>query len=281
MFDPVTSTVVAGVGGKYLKDKVDLNLSPGSDQAIAAIMQGTEKGIGAIKEYAGKAEPAIESAFGLGAEQLGLGRERGLSDLDKYFSQAESAYDPYVKTGLSASNAIADITGVNGPEAQAKAYERYKTDPFFKMMTDSNQEEFERSGLQRGNLFSGNFATEMLDRKEDLMSKEFGNYYARLLGVADTGFGATQRKADVLTRHGAGRADIDVGTGRSFADLYSGKGSTLANMYTGMGSNIASLYGAEGKMLADINLKKGEDRMNFYSDLIGGAAQLGGAALLG
>lgn len=88
-------------------------------------------------------------------------------------NEAVANFDPYMKSGASADKLYADMTGVNGPEAQAAAQAAYKSSPALQYQIDEMQKVTERSAAARGGLLGGRVALELQKNAQGLASQDY------------------------------------------------------------------------------------------------------------
>ena len=105
-------------------------------------------------------------------------------------------------------------------------------DPGVRVRSEAANKALERSGLRKGNIFSGNFARELSTLNQDLGSQEFGNIINRLSGLAGTGQAAT----GTIGGYGMNAAG-NIGQG------YLTAGRTAAEAAMAGGNARASMYG--------------------------------------
>lgn len=160
-------------------------------------------------------------------------------DVTDLYGKARDEFSPWLTTGIASQNIIADLSGANGPEAQAAAYENFKTDPSYRFRVEQANKGYERSALARGNLFSGNFATGLADINQGLASQGYGDYYNRLFGLSERGYGAAGSRANLFAGEGAAKANIATGSATNLANLTVGAGEARAGMYENMFKNVA------------------------------------------
>lgn len=106
---------------------------------------------------------------------------------------------PWMQSGAQANKEMADLQGLNGPEAQAAAQARFQMDPGFRFRIQQGQQAIERSAAGRGGLFSGKTGVELQQYGQNFASNEFQNAFARLMGLATTGLSATSTLSGLNT----------------------------------------------------------------------------------
>lgn len=178
--------------------------------------------------------------------RLEYGAAQGRAAIEEGFGGAMEEFDPWLQTGKKAQNIIADLSGANGPEAQTKAYENFKTDPSYKFALEQGGQALQRSGLSRNpNLFSGNFAAEAEKFGQGLATQQYGDYYRRLLGLSDTGYSAAGNRATLKSGKGTALANVDIGQASQMANLDLRQGQNEADFYNNVFRSVsqgAGLY---------------------------------------
>ena len=208
----------------------------------AAAVVGGSAAIGGISGYLGKR--AGDKSANAAARALKEGKINAVTDINKYFGEAEGFLTSYESGGRQAFDIVSDIMGLNGPEAQASAYEAFKTDPGYKFQVTQANEALQRSALAKSDIFSGNFAAASGELNTGMADQSFGNYYKRLLGLAEGGRQTAGALAELKTARGSGLANIYTGQASSMADLELAKGQNDANFYSNMGNAAADIWGA-------------------------------------
>lgn len=181
---------------------------------------------------------------GIAAQQYG--QQQGTGAVNQYYGEAEKLYQPYEKIGLESTNILADIQGLNGPEARDRALANFRSDPGYQFATGEANRALERSALGRGNIFSGNFMRASNELNQNLADQSFSNYYQRILGLSNMGQEASSRNAALLANRGTALANIYTGTASNLSQLDVAKGESRGNMY----GNILSSIGQGAGMYA-------------------------------
>lgn len=257
---------------------IDDQLTPatgviGSEQSVRAGLQG------GLEQVAGGVEGAGEA---LGA--------------------ASNLYDPYTDAGAKAAQRQADLSGANGPEAQAAAFAAYRESPEQQFIRDRAMEAIERSAAARGGLGSGNLMIALQEMAAGLASTDYQNFFNRLGNVSDRGMtgvagkaGLSTREADMIygggveggrmvqsagesiggTRYDAGKAISEaIGNttsalsqqqddlGRGLADLQGGFATQLAELISGAGGELSDDQQSMMNMLVQSGLVTSEQISN-------------------
>jgi len=242
----------------------------------------------AIDTTRGSFEKALSSSHGgykAARKDVIVGYDEAGKAIYGSYGNARDEYNPWKESGTKANNIIADLSGANGPEAQKAAYASFQTSPDYQVRVDAANQALQRSAMAGGNLFSGNFAHAMQRQNQDMASSEYGNYYARLMGLSDRGLNAAGRVSDLYASEGNALASLYGNRGLRLADLSTGEGNASANLYAQLGSNVAGLQTDLGNARstaiqnrATLAVNKGNALANIYT---GNASQLANYGYLG
>lgn len=191
------------------------------------------------------------------ANDAALAEQRRQYDLNR------KDLSPYVERGSAAMSVLADLMGLNGPDAQTKAFANFREDPGAQYSTDAANQALERSALARGNLMSGGFAADLTKLNRGLADAQYGDYLGRLLnlagigrgtatGMAEMGTGIAGNISSLLNRGGditasgiLGREGIASNLMKKKAKDYSSFENNTVNSVLDI---VGSLYGANGNM---------------------------------
>jgi hypothetical protein len=167
--------------------------------------------------------------------------------------------------GLDQNNAAkmqADLTGSNGPAAQAAAQQLIQQSPAAKYQFDQMQRATERSAAARGGLLGGNVALELQRNAAGIASQDYQNQFANLGQVADRTLNQNVVKAGLAkdlasTAQSAGiqTAGIMGSTAGQIAQGRSAAGYAIAQNASQAASNISSLLSQQGIAVSDMMAK--------------------------
>ena len=76
--------------------------------------------------------------------------DKGFNKSRDYLQQGLGYLEPYAQAGQAGMESYADLLGVNGPEAQARAHEMYQTSPGFQEAVDYGIAQAQQSGASGG-----------------------------------------------------------------------------------------------------------------------------------
>lgn len=225
-----------------------------------------------LRDHYARSQERLAAGYGTAAELADLGYQRAIGETQSGYKgamdetragykaamgQAREGYGaarkqfmPWQQSGESANKAIADLNGLNGPEAQSNAYAKIQYDPGYKARVDQANQALSRSALAQGNIFSGNFANALQTQNQNMASNEWGNYYARLMGVSGQGMNAAGNVANLYGSEADRLSGYSIGQGRDIGNLYTGQGRDLTNLYTSQGLTAADIAARKGTALS-------------------------------
>jgi hypothetical protein len=188
-------------------------------------------------------------------------------------TQANALLDPYNTTGTAANKQLADIEGLNGPDAATAAQTNFTVDPGYQFLLKEGQRAVDSKAAATGMQMSGAQVKGEETYAEGLASQDFTNYVSRLNALSTQGLSAGTSEAGVDTGAAASQSKIAaalgtneanaVGTGigqvgailgglatsgiNAFSNLGSGAGySTSQNQAAGFGGGVNSYNGTAG-----------------------------------
>ena len=233
------------------------------------ITSGYDQGAG---EYS-LINSVLKDSYASSGAAIGQGYDTASAQVAGGYGAAINKYQPWAKSGQEANNSISDLNGLNGPEAQQAAYQRMQFDPGYKVQVDQANQALQRSSMASGNLFSGNFANALQTQNRNMASTEYGNYYARLMGVSNQGLSASGNQANLYANAGNALGQLSAQKGTALGANYTGYGNAQSNAY----GNLANLYANKGTALgnADMGIGSGlaayqyaggQNQQNAYSN---------------
>ena len=164
--------------------------------------------------------------------------QMGIDEQRRQFDQIQKLLSPYVTAGNSALSAQLGILGLNGNDAQGKAYDAVQNSDAFKIAAKQGETGILQNASALGD-FGGN-AVNSLERfrpqlLQDLVQRQFQN----LGGIVNTGQASAAGTATavqntwnaayiLLGEQGAAKAGAYVAKANADADMWNGISSTLA-----------------------------------------------------
>jgi hypothetical protein len=246
---------------------------------------GINSALGMQQQYGNQALGAIKNAVGSASGAI----NKGITGVNSAFNEGVSALNQYIPQGTNAFNLMANFSGSGpgGAAAQQQAYDSYMEGPDVAFL----REQGERSVLQNARAaggVGGNVLKELQRYGTGVASQGFNDYYNRLKGVADMGFGASQgvgslrgQQAGIVGNLSAQQAQNAMQGGQLASNVYGDLGSGAiqgaqlsSNVLGNMGSNTmqnanaaANIYGNLGS-----NYSNTAGQMsNVYGDLGAGS----------
>jgi hypothetical protein len=185
------------IGGANQQQQLYGNQALGSiNNAVGMQQQFGNQALGGLnnamssqQQYGNQALGAINNATGAASSAI----NKGLGSVNTAFNEGVSALNQYIPQGTNAFNQLANFSGSGpgGAAAQQQAYDSYMEGPDVAFL----REQGERSVLQNARAaggVGGNVLKELQRYGTGVASQGFNDYYNRLKGVADMGFGASQ-----------------------------------------------------------------------------------------
>ena len=240
------------------------------NKALDQSLQFGQQALGAVNSAGAAASGAIDS---------GMGQVTGA------FDEGVSALSKYLPEGVNAFNQIAALTGASGAPAQQQAYASYMESPDLQFL----REQGERSVLQNARAVGGvggNVLKELQRYGTGVASQGFNDYFNRLKGVSDVGYGASQgvgslrgQQAGIVGNLSAQKAQSAMQQAQLSAGVLGGMGNdalSVGNAILGdrqiLGGNLSNLLSGQGGAAADYAFNTGANIANLLSGQGGAAA---------
>lgn len=166
---------------------------------------------------------------------------------DEWISQANEmsqGYNPYIQQGQSANKMQADLSGINGPQAQQQAYANYQESPGVSFLREQGMRGLEQN-LNASGVSGGTRLKELSRFNQGLERQDFNNQYNRL--SAQTTLGANSLNNQIALRIAALGGGVNTAAnigkfGQYNADqrgsLEVAKGKAVADRFTNLGGQI-------------------------------------------
>lgn len=177
------------------------------------------------------------------------GYDTGRSDVEGYYGKAQGYLDPYLQTGGKTNALLADALGVNGPEAQARYYASFQTDPGWQAQFNAGINALDRSATARGGLYSGAAMKGVADYGQQQMRGAFQDRMNALAGFNQSGQQAAGAAAGLASQTGNALGGLSWGFGQQQAANAINKGNALAQQSNVFGNNLMGGIGLGIKAL--------------------------------
>jgi len=217
-----------------------------------------------------------------GMEQLNKGVAGAEGAYNQFGEAAKGSLAGYSQQGTGASNLQANMTGANGPEAQAAAYAQYQESPEQAYLREQSERAITRNAAATGGLGGGNVLKELQRNATGLAMQDINNSFNRLNTVGDRGFNAAQGISGIDAGMGDRIGNMRFGAGNTLADMSFGTGQALAGGRTRAGELMAQNYGQTAQGMAGIQQQFGNDLSGItgqgagnLANLLSGAGQSG------
>lgn len=255
----------AALGAGYQQALSGLNR--GVSDAEAALLSQSDLGRqrlnAALQQSQGFGNRALEAIGAAGGAASGA-ISSGIGSVTGAFDEGVSALRQYIPQGLNAFNQVANLSGAAGAPAQQQAYADYMESPDIAFL----RQQGERSVLQNARAaggVGGNVLKELQRYGTGVASQGFNDYFNRLKGVSDMGYGASQgvgslrgQQAGIVGNLSAQQAQNAMQQGQLSAGVLGGMGADALNVgqailgdRQNLGANLGNLYSNAGNVAGD------------------------------
>lgn len=187
------------------------------------------------------------------ADKQAASVKAGQQSADARFAEQNARIDvargqlqPWVDTGLTGYNALADVTGLRGPDAAKTAMDGFTASPGYGFRFKEGLRAVDAGAASKGILRSGATLKAETDFGQGLASQEFGNYIGTLNKLAGFGQNATGQQANLLSQQGTNTnaaASNDQGAATNLASIYGAEGAATNQAIQKGISNALAAYG--------------------------------------
>lgn len=173
--------------------------------------------------------------------------DKGIDEQRRQFDAIQKLLSPYVTAGTGALSGQQDLTGLNGPDAQARAIQQLQASPAFTSAQKTGEDSILARASATGGLRGGNVQAALGQFSPALLSSMINDQYTKLGGIASTGLGAatmtgnaglntSNQVTQLLQQQGASTAGAALNAGRATAGYGSAFGQG-AGAYFAAGGN--------------------------------------------
>lgn len=260
-------------------------LETGFGGAEDAISQFFQQALGAQGSGLQDVISALSGGAERGISTLQAGEGRGIESLLSALTGAQTQLDPFAQGGQNAFQTQLAQSGALGPEAQAAAFEQFKSSPAQDFLRSQGEQSIARQSAATGGLGGGALKADLQQFGTGLAQQDFQNQFNRLGELAGRGQSASSQLAqaslgtgtniaDLIGRTQGSIAGLETGLGRQLADAFSGSTANISNLLTGQGQSLSGLRTDLGTNLAQLLLGQGTNLSNLEQGI--GAAQARG-----
>lgn len=257
----------------------------GAEQALFGGAQGAigaVQGAGAVgrQDITGGQVGALQQLGGA-TQALQQGQEQGLQFLGGATEQAVSPLQGFIDPGQRSIDLQADLSGANGPQAQAAAFAAFQQDPGTQFLAQEQEQALIRNAAATGGLGGGRIRQALqrnaFSRAQTDLQRRIGN----LQGISGQGLQAAGQVGQLrgqqaiagtsLIGQGAvAQADIQT----LAANVEQSTGVNLAQLEQQTGVNVGQILENLGSQSAEVRTQAGQDLSNAIQTASGQLADL-------
>lgn len=200
---------------------------------------------------------------------------------------------PYMSAGDLAFMQQNDLLGINGQEAQRRAYSVMESSPQFQTLMKQSENALLQNASATGGLRGGNTQRALAELRPNLLNQLIQQQLGYLGDVSKTGLNVKQNLGNTETGFAGQNQALQTGLAGAVGGLQSGLGinkaelglkapQTIALTNLGYGKNVADVLGGLGKTQILAGLQKNANILNASGQVAGGGSSGGGlGGLLG
>lgn len=150
---------------------------------MSAAITATVITVGAGMVMANQARKAASGA----ANAQAAAAQAGIAEQKSQFEAMQQLLQPYVQAGNLGLTGMADLNGMNGPEAQKKALDALQASPQFASMIQQGENSILQNASATGGLRGGNTQAALAQFRPQVLTSLIDQQYQRLGGLAQLG----------------------------------------------------------------------------------------------
>ena len=223
----------------------------------AALIGASAVGAVATASSANRAAKAQTQAAQAATDASVQAAERDIAFQRETRDLTFSRLDPFYQGGQRANQALMSEMGL-GPAPEGFA--GFEASPGYQFRLQQGQDAVNALAGARGGLVSGRTLEDLSTFNQGIASQEYGNFYNRLAGLADTGFSAASGMGNAAQNTAAGVSNALAGIGNAQAAGAAGIGNARAAGAVGVGNaisgginNAIGIWGYQQGLSAPIN----------------------------
>jgi hypothetical protein len=188
--------------------------------------------MGILNSFLNPGRKDINAAYGESSAALQEGYDKGYGD----YTTAAGGFDSYIESGAKSQTFRDDLLGLNGPEAQSRAYSTLSSNPLFTGQVAESSNALLRQRNATGGATSGG---QLALAGARVLNQTGGEWIDRYTTGGQMGFQATGAKSNALI----GRGDLSMGYGATRAGNAINRGNALAQSRN---TGVNNLLGVAG-----------------------------------
>lgn len=154
----------------------------------------------------------------------------GMNKAKMAYADAKGMYSPYATQGGQAFSTIGNLMGLNGQAGRDQAFSTFQEDPGYQFAMDQGVSALDRSAAAKGSLMSGGQLKDLTTFGQGLANQQYGDWYNRLAGLADTGYSATGATANARLNLGQQQMQARMQQGENKANQTLGQWGMLSGL---------------------------------------------------
>lgn len=196
-----------------------------------------------------RADDAKDFAMG----QINQGVNDSRNALSGGYNEAKGYLNPWAIDGRRAAGRYQDFLGLNGGERQGAAQAGYQQFNPYHAATDARQlQAVDRRAAATGNMGSGLAALARGRVVDETASRDYQDYLARLLGISNTGFGASNALSGLAANQGRDESGLITNAANARAQVGTQYNNALAGADRSGAQNMLNIAALAGQAFAGL-----------------------------
>ena len=202
------ASTVGDAASSNIFDDISKGLSAFADDPVGYAKDSITSGVKDMFSPMSLAKDAMKGGLSYFLQKDNTSGYNALQDAAK---AGAANYRPFLNAGVDANNTLADLQGLNGPEAAQAAMAKWQMDPSFTFTRDQGIKALDAGAAKRGMALSGNQVQAVQDYGSGLANTYFQNYLNNLARTSQQGqsaaAGVNEGTMDAATAYALSKAN--------------------------------------------------------------------------
>lgn len=165
------------------------------------------------------------------------------------YEQDVSLSAPWRTAGSGAMSSLQDYLGLNGADAQSKAFASFQNSPYFTQMESNADEALKNSYASKG-VNGGNLLQALFNNNAGMWNQDYQTFLGNLSGVSQQGLAATNALSGAGTALAQSQGNLISGAGAAMGAGILGQGNALGNSLNNLA--VFSMLGGNNSLSSQL-----------------------------
>lgn len=182
------------------------------------------------------------------SSDISAGQAQANAAEQKAYGDYQTNAQPYITTGTSALSSLGDAAGLNGASGSANALSSFQASPGYAYQLQQGLSAIDNGAASTGTLRSGNTIRAEETLGSNLANQDFGAYYSRLQGLANSGLTATNSLGSAGLSAAAATGATDTSAATAQSNIAGSTSKSIGNALSGLAGNAGVQSGLKSAL---------------------------------